>query len=929
MVAVVACGGPAPFPESTTPRKFDLAAVKAQLGELPADPNIKTGKLANGLTYFILPNHKPEKRAQLWLAVNAGSVQEDEDQHGLAHFVEHMCFNGTRRFPKHEITDFLEHSGSRMGPDINATTSFDETVYKLQVPTDKPELAGKAVTILRDFADGVTFDPGEVERERGVVLEEWRLKRGAGTRLNDQHEAGASNPSAYLTHKPIGNPETIKGAPVATLQRFYKDWYRPDLMAVVAVGDFSAADIESKIKLEFESMKNPAQERERKAIVLKWSDKNTFTLDTDAELTQYEIKIENRFGHDGYRTTKDFRRVLDEQLWDMMLNSRLDELARSTTPPFLSAQVLSSHPARPYDQMRVSGTVDEHGIQDGMAAMLRELLRVEHHGFLASELDRAKAQLLRNATRRAAQADKRDSQALVIQLVKAFLAENITPDPATELAQAKEQLPAIDIVEVNKVSNRYSKGRHFVVSGPPSSAKPSEDALKVTIREVVASNIPPYVDVGGGQPLIALPPSAGAIAPSKDVPELGVTEWRLSNGARVVVKPTDWSSDSIRLSAFAPGGSSLAADNDFDSARFAAPAVLSGGLGSLDQTALIKSLAGKIVHLDVDIDELQERLEGSASVDDLETLFQMMHLSFTAPRRDENAFKSWQNRNASAMKTKQLSPEAAFAEELAILSTQNSPRRHPATAESFQRVNLDKALSFYRERFADASNFTFIFVGNIDVAHLKQLSETYLASLPSTNKHETWKDLGITAPSGVQKKVIARGSEPKSKVHLTFHGPETWSSNASSDMSLLAEVLHLRLREVLRVELGSIYSVSVAGAINRRPKQEYSLNVSFGCAPENVDKLVKAVLDETAKLADKGVDEDTFTKAREIRKRGKETASVDDGWWLRHLVSLYTYADDPKPPPEPTQKASERVKAAAKRYLDPKQYILGVLNPQK
>ncbi|MFO0740081.1 MAG: insulinase family protein [Labilithrix sp.] len=925
LCGLVACGHSAT--PSTTQKKFDLGAIRANNPLLGWDPNIKTGRLPNGLTYYVLPNHKPAKRAQLWLALNAGSTQEDEDQHGLAHFTEHMAFNGTRRFPKHDLTEFVERSGARIGPDVNATTSFDETVYKLQLPTDRPELVAKGIQVLRDFADGVTFDPAEVEKERGVILEEWRLKRGASSRLAEKREAELQNASVYVTHKPIGNAETIKSAPAKTIERFYRDWYRPDLMAVIAVGDFDGADIESKLKSEFATLENPERERERTPHPLRYSERTTVTVDTDPELSQVKVEVDNLMAHRPLETVKDFRRQLTESLWTTMLASRLDELARQPEAPFLSGTASFQHPTRPTDVLRQTALVREEGLHEGLAALFRELLRVERHGFTATELERAKASALRSYSRAVTQAERRDSAELTSRLVSAFMNGETLRSPSESLALAKEALPLIGVAEVNKVSSLFAKGRHVSVSGPPSMARPSEDAVKNTVLAVVRSTIPPYQDEGVNTPLMAYPPTPGSVVSTATQTELGVTDWKLKNGVRVLVRPTELSSDTIRMGAFSPGGTSLATDADFDSARFAAEIVSLGGVGPLDDSALRKSLAGKVVRVNVDLQELEESLNGYAAVDDLETMLQWVHLAFTAPRRDDAAFNTWRARQIASLKTKQLAPEAAFAEELAVFATQGNPRRRPPTAESYQRINLDKALSIYRDRFGDAGDFTFVFVGNIDLAKLKPLVETYLGSLPSAGRQESWRDLGITRPAGVQKKVVHRGTEPKSRVSLTFHGPETFSQAAVNDMSLLAEVLHLRLRETLREEMGGVYTVSVSGSIARRPRTEYSLNVSFGCAPENVDKLVRAVLDEAARLQEKGADADTITRAREIKRRTRETSTQDDAWWLKRLIYLYTYGDEGKPPAEPTEKAAARVQGAAKRYLDSKQYLLGVLDP--
>ena len=928
LTCLVACGhGARP---SVTPKRFDLAAIRAKNPVLGWDPSIKRGTLANGLTYYVMPNRKPARRAQLWLVVDAGSTQEDDDQHGLAHFTEHMAFNGTRRFPKHEITDFVERSGARIGPDVNATTSYDETIYKLQLPTDRPQLVAKGIQVLRDFADGVTFDPVEVEKERGVVLEEWRLTRGADARIADKRRSELKSSSRYATHQPIGDVETIKNASPKTIERFYRDWYRPNLMAVVAVGDFDISDIEEKLKKEFATLKNPEPERERIVPRHRSGEDTSISVSTDPELSLVRVYVDNLFAHRPLETMKDLRRQLSETLWTSMLESRLDEVARQPDAPLLAASVSFQRPFRLTDELRRMAVVPEDRVQEGVAALFREALRIERHGFTKGELERAKAEVLRSFTRAAAQKEDRTSGRLTAHLAYAFLDRETVRAPSDALAQAKEILPLIGLADVNGVNALFAKDRRVSIVGPSTAEIPSEETIRATLLDVVRSNIPPYRDEAEATPLMAHPPAPGPVVSTKDVADLGVTEWTLKNGVRVVVRPTETSSDAIRMAGFSPGGTSLVSDADFDSARFAAEIVSLGGVGPLDGRALRRSLSGKVVRVDLGLQELAESVDGYAAGDDLETMLQWVHLAFTAPRRDEAAFAAWRARRIATQKT--LSPEGVFAKELKVFETQNHLRRRPPTVESYQRIDLDKALSIYRDRFGDAGDFTFIFVGNIDLQKLKSLVETYLGSLPSAGRKETWRDLGVARPTGIQKKIVRYGTEPKSKVSLTFHGPETYSPAAAYELGLLKEVLRLRLRETLREEMGGVYVVSVNRSLARRPRGEYSLEVRFGCAPENVDKLVKAVLDEAAKLRERGVDADTLRRAREIRRRVRETEKQDDAWWLKRLEYLYTYRDEPEPPDAETtskEKASTRLQNAAKRYLDPKQYLLGVLTPAR
>jgi zinc protease len=932
-----ACGAP-PGPNVPDPATSGSSSPTAKkldaLDEpLPLDKRITKGKLDNGLTYYVLPHQKPEKRAQVWLAVNAGSVLEDDDQRGLAHFVEHMGFNGTKRFPKQELVDFLEKSGIRFGADLNAYTSFDETVYTLQVPTDKPELLKRSISVLRDWADGIAFEPQEVEKERGVVLEEWRLGRGAGMRIFDKQAPVLYHGSKYAERITIGKPDIIKKATRDTLVRFYKDWYRPDLMAVVAVGDFSAADIEKQIQAEFKSLPAAKKPRPRTKVTLPSHDKTLVSIETDPEMPYASVAIMSKLPHRPEASARDYRRALGEQLFNAMLNSRLDEIRRQPDAPFLSASSSTSNLLRTADVFRQSARVTEDGIEKGFGALLEEVLRVERHGFRETELDRVKSQLLRHFQQAVKERDKTDARDFAAEIVRNFFESEAMPGREAELALVEKFLPTFELTEMNHLAKNYASGsKVIVVTGPATLQKPTESAMLGVNQKVATRDIKPYEDIGPGVSLMKGAPTPGTVVKTDTVPEIGVTLWKLSNGVRVIVKPTTFENDEVRMSAFSPGGTSLVKDADYISAGYSDEVVGQGGLGPFDAVKLRKALAGKIVSVGTRIGELEEGLSGRASPSDLETMFQMVHLSFVAPRKDEQAFSTWQKRELENVKNRRVSPEATFFEDLLLFSTQNHLRRRPATPEIVQKVDLTKAMSIYQDRFADASDFTFVFVGNIDLAKLEPLVTAYLGSLPNKKRKENWRDVNVFWPKGVKTKVVEKGSEPKSLVSLTFHGTEKWTRDTENAMRMLSEGLRFRLRQVLREDMGGVYGVQAGGAISRRPRQEYKFNVSFGCSPENVDKLKQAVFDEIKAMQDKGIGDDYVSKIKEARRRSQETALKENSFWLRELERAYTYGDDPKLIPDiaaMTDKVtSANIQAAAKKYLSTKQYVLGVLKPQ-
>jgi zinc protease len=934
-IVAAACGPaaapvvtPMPATSASTPPVADAVPDTP----LPLDARIKTGKLASGLTYYILPHKKPEHRAQIWLAVNAGSVLEDDDQRGLAHFVEHMAFNGTTRFPKQALVDMLEKSGVSFGADLNASTSFDETVYTLTVPTDQGDLLNRAIGVLRDWSDSVTFDPTEVEKERGVVLEEWRLGRGAGMRLFDKEAPVLFHGSKYAERITIGKPEIIRGAPRDALVRFYKDWYRPDLMAVVAVGDFSPDDVEAKIKEEFASQKPAASPRARPAVPVPPHAEQLVSIETDPEATTTTVSVISEMAHRPTASARDYRRIIAEQLFNAMLNARLDEIRRKPDAPFLYAGSRSGSFVRTEDAFTQVAVVKEGAVQEGLSAIVEEMLRVERHGFVASELERAKSDVMRQFEQSVKQYDTEDGRSFAREVVRNFLEQEAMPGPESELALAKTFLPTFTLDELNGLGKSLGTGSRVVtVTGPATMKKPTEAEVVATMKDVAARDIKPYEAAAPSAPLMATQPAPGPVVSARTIAELGVTEWTLKNGVHVVVKPTDFKNDEVRMTAFAPGGTSLAPDADYDSAKFSSTVVAQGGIGPFDATALRKALAGKVVSVFAYIGELEQGVSGSGSPSDLDAMFQLIYLSFTAPRKDESAFEAWRAREVESARNRRLSPETSFYEDLSLFSTQNHRRRQPTTPESLAKVDLDKAVAFYKDRFADASGFTFVFVGNLDLDRTKTLAETYLGSLPATNRKETWKDVNVTRPRGVAKKAIAKGSEPKARVVLTFHGKETWSRDTDNDMRMIGEVLRIRLREILREDMGGVYGVSASGGVTRRPKQEFTFSVSFSCAPENIDKLEKAVFDEIKAIQANGIGADYIAKVKELRRRAHETSLRDNGYWLRELGGAYTFGDDPKVMLDfdamVDKVTSDGVKRAAKKYLASTQYILGELRP--
>ena len=914
----------------------EAAPADPLLQELPFDPAVITGQLDNGLRYFIRANTKPENRAELWLAVNAGSLQEDDDQRGLAHFVEHMAFNGTENFEKQDLIDYLEGIGMQFGPDINAFTSFDETVYTLTVPTDDQEILVQAFRILQDWSQGVSFQGEEIDKERGVVVEEWRLGRGAQARIRDKQFPVLFKDSRYADRLPIGERETLEEAPHDALRRFYREWYRPDLMAVIAVGDFDPALIQKKIHQHFGVLTGPDLARQRQPYPVPDHEQTLFAITTDPEATNTTVSVYYKLDKRAQNRVIDYRRQIAEQLYHAMFNARLDELRQQADPPFLFAFSTSAGLVRTRDVYMQAAAVKDDAVIQGLETLLTEVERLDRHGFTQGELDRMRSELLRRYEQAYAERDKRESSGLAGEYMRHFLTDEPSPGIEIELQLVSELLPTLKLEELNVLADEWitESNRVILVSGPerPDLQLATEEQLAKVFESVQKSEVDPFVDRVRDKPLVETRPAPGTIVETSEIAEIGLTEWRLSNGARVLMKPTDFKNDQVLLTAYSPGGHSLVADEDHTSASFATSVLGEGGLGNFDQIELEKALAGKLASAAPYISELEEGVSGSASPQDLEAMFQLVYLTITAPRADAQTFQSLMTRMETFIENRRARPEAVFGDEIALARYNNHPRRRPPSMELLAEIDLPTAEKIYRDRFADASDFTFVLVGNFDPQEIRPLIETYLASLPSIDREETWRNVEANPVAGPLAIEVRKGLEPKSQVRLVWTGSAEWNRENQHDIASLASALRIRLREVLREDLGGVYGVGVGGSIARRPEERYSFSVSFGCAPKSVDELIRAVKKEISSLREDGLDSSYTGKVQEMQRREREIDLRENGFWLQALKSYDSLDLDPRlilTHEELVERVTPaQFKETAKRYLDPDKIFQAVLYPE-
>ena len=904
--------------------------------DLPLDPVVRTGKLANGFTYYIRHNEEPKNRVIFYLANKVGSILETEDQRGLAHFMEHMSFNGTKHFPHNELVDYLQKAGVRFGADINAYTSFDETVYQLPIPSDNPELLNGGLQIMRDWAQDATLDPVEIDKERGVVLEEKRLGKGASERMRQVYFPIILNHSLYADRIPIGLDTVLNNFKPATIKSFYQDWYRPDLQALIVVGDINVDEIEKDIKSKFSDLKNPVNEKPRTTYTVSLIGKNQFISVTDKENKATSAEILIKHPEQQVRTAADYRNLIIRSLFNDMLNDRYQEVTRQADPPYISGGAGVDNFLNSLDYYSARVTAKPGELEKGLKAVWRETVRVSKFGFTEPELERAKKRYLSILEFDFKEKSKTPSTRYVNEYLQYFLKGTTAPGITEEYRLTQNDLPTISVKDVNAVCKEYIKSvdRDILITAPESEKAnlPNQSTVESWLAQVEAEPLLPYKDEMSKLPLLSHEPVAGKIVKQETDEVLHTTTLILSNGVKVVLKPTDFQNNQVLFSGFAPGGSSLYSDADFQSARFAASIASISGLGNYNAGELQKYLSGKQAGAGVGISEDYQTASGGCATSDLETMLQLVYAGFTEPRIDKTAFDGFISRNKAFLANRANDPNTVFADTANAVMNQGSIRRASLSIASLEQINPERALEIYKERFADASNFTFVFTGSFQVDKIKPLLEKYLGGLPSTYKAENYKDLGIHPPAGRIEKTVYKGTEPKTMVNLVFSGNFDYSVEEKVQLDALKEVLQIRLLERLREDESGVYSPRVGESVSKYPQSRYNFVISFGCGPQNVDKLIASAMDEVNKLKISGPLQINVDKFKAEDQRIMETDLKSNTWWLDYLVTSLQDQDDLHElgayDSDLAKVSPASLKAIAGKYLSGENLIKLVLMPE-
>ena len=873
------------------------AQQQPQMPPIPIDPNVRIGKLENGLTYYIRHNELPENRADFYIAQKVGSILEEENQRGLAHFLEHMCFNGTTNFPGKGIINWLETIGVRFGENLNAYTSIDETVYNINnVPVMRDGIVDSCLLILHDWANDLTLADEEIDNERGVIHEEWRTGQGAMMRMYEQALPKAFEGSKYGHRLPIGTIEVIDNFPYQALRDYYEKWYRPDQQGIVVVGDIDVDKVEAKIKEIFSPIKMPANPAERVYEAVPENKEPIITIAKDKEQPSTMIYIWHKHQATPNEAKGQMVYLVQNYMFSMiesMLNARLQELRQSAEPPFINAGAENTNflLAKTVEAFAGIAISKDDGIPTALAAIVREIERARKFGFTASEYARAKADYLRMLESAYNERDKMKNNQYVQEYVRHFIDNEPIPGIETEYALMNQLAPSIPVEAINSVLPQLITDENIVINifGPDKEGMvyPTEAEILDILKKTKAEEITAYVDKVSDEPLMKETPKAGKIVKTEEGP-FGSTALTLSNGVRVVVKNTDFKADEIRMRAFSPGGTSVFGTKEALQIKMLNSVAGLGGLGNFSNVDLEKVLAGKKASVNASVSDLSEGLSGSCSPKDLETMLQLVYLSFTAPRMDNDAFESFKQRTKAALANQEADPSMALTDTLQREMYGNHPMAGRIKADMIDQTDYNRIMEMYKDRFKEAGDFTFLFVGNINLEEAKPLIETYLGGLPTINRKENYQDIKLDIQKGTRKNLFEKQMEtPKATVISIITGDCEYNLKNNLLMTMLSQTMSMVYLETVREKEGASYGVGAVGQLSRSTKDEAIFQIVFDTDPAKREKMEQLVMTELQKVAQEGPRPEHLAKVKEFLQKKHLENAKENGYWLGQLDSYY------------------------------------------
>ncbi len=882
--------------------------VFAQKGDLnlndpiKADPNVTIGKLDNGMTYYIRRNTYPKDRVEFRLAVNAGSNQENDNQQGLAHFTEHMAFNGIEGFPSNSVVDHLRSKGVVFGADLNAYTSFDETVYMIPMPTDDPTNIDLGLKILRGWAAGLLYDNKEIDEERGVIIEEYRLGLGADDRMQKEYWPILMKDSRYADRMPIGKLDILQTFDYQVIKDFYKDWYRPDLQAVIVVGDINVAEVEAKIKTMFGNIPAKQNPRKKETYGVGANKEPLVAVCTDKEATGNMVQIIRKHKHTAMKTIGDFREQLCIDLYNAMFDARYQEMTQNPKCPFIGASAGYSDFIGNTDAYGSMAIAKESHISDALRVLMQEEYRVLKYGFLQTELNRAKDELLERYDKAAKEVEKTESARFASQYINNFLRQDPIPGAKRENTYAKKLIEGITLEEVNALAKNWITEDNMVaiITAPEKEGVtvPSKEEILSILKDKSLANVQPYVDTYKDQEILekgTLKP--GKITSVEKIEAVGAEKWTLSNGITVYLKKTDYKNDEILFSASSKGGKSLYGVKDLASADFAAEIIDRGGIAGLDYNSLMKKMKGKDVGVSPEIGLLSETFSGSSSPKDLEFFFQYLNAFFTNPRIDENAFELVMQETKEQLQMITAQPLYQYLGKLLEAAYNNDPymkQMFTFDEEYLKQVNFDRAVQIYKERFANPADFNFFFVGNYDEKEMKEFVELYLGSMKTEPAKKENYNLNVLKPrpEKATTQTVYAGTEEQGYMGMMISNPIDWSYRNSIIADMIGEALDIQFVRIVREKMGDVYSPMVQMGASKLPRAEMTLLILLGCDPVKTDKLADASLKILNDFKKKGPDSKTMAlvKKQMISTRAKNIQT--NRFWLGYISGKVTQ-DEP------------------------------------
>ena len=882
-------------------------AQQMQFPPLPVDKNVRIGQLDNGLTYYIRHNKLPENRAEFYIAQKVGSILEEPQQRGLAHVLEHMAFNGTKNFPGDDkglgVIPWCETVGIKFGTNLNAYTSIDETVYNISnAPIDRTGVLDSCLLILHDWSNYILLKDDEIDKERGVIREEWRSRNSGMLRVYTDLLPTIYQGDKYADCMPIGSIDVINNFPYKDIRDYYHKWYRPDLQGIVIVGDIDVDTVEAKLKAVFADVQKPVNPAERTYYPVTDNKEPIVAIGTDKEVDDPSIEIyfkqdatpDSEKNNVGYLASQYMTSMISS-----MLNARLSELVQSANPPFTRASSYYSDffVAKTKEAFALSASSKADGIETALKTLLQETERARRFGFTESEYARARANYLQSLESAYNEREKTKHGSYVREYVQNFLNGEPIPGIEAEYAMMNQLAPNIPLQAMNMVMQQLVPDSNQVVI----IAGPAKEGLKYPTKEEVINllkgmkdlDLQAYVDKVSDEPLMKEAPKGGKIISEKEGDIYGSTKLVLSNGVTVYVKKTDFKADEIRMKGTSLGGKSIFPDKDALNFAVMDNVIAVGGLGNFSQVDLTKVLAGKKVSVNAGLGATTENVFGTCSPKDFETMMQLTYLTFTAPRKDAEAFESFKNRMKAQLESAQANPLSSINDSLQKAMYNNHPRVVMMKPEMVDQIDYDRILEMYNDRFKDASDFTFYFVGNIDLETAKPLIAEYLGALPAINRKETFKDTKMSIRKGVYKNEYAKEQQtPTATIVFLYSGKAPYTLKNDILLSFATQVLDMVYTEEVREKEGGTYGVNCFGDLQKYPKEQLLLQIVFQTDPAKKDKLAGIVVDELKKLAAEGPSDVHLQKVKEYMLKKYADNQKENGYWMNNLNDYFYYGMD-------------------------------------